>query len=123
MFFSDNPFSPCTCGADYVTVKECEFKREEAYYCIGNMIKEPICCTGKDRRKKQMKMCVWARTVNPMRGEKKESNQNSSRNKESGDGEKEQKKDGRLEGEGPEFYTCSKMKFYDKRNGTAYWVC
>lgn len=37
-------------------------------------------------------MCVWGRTMNPMRGEKNEPNQNSPRNKDGEDGEKEQKR-------------------------------
>lgn len=62
------------------------------------------------------KMCVWGRTMNPMRGEKNEPNQNSPRNKDGEDGEKEQKKGGRLEGKGPDFYTSSKTEFFVKRS-------
>lgn len=60
--------------------------------------------------------------MNPMRGEKNEPNQNSPRNKNGEDGEKEQKKGGRLEGKGPDFYTSSKTEFFVKRSWKAYYL-
>lgn len=53
---------------------------------------------------------------------KNEFHQNSPRNKDGEDGEKEQKKDGRLEREGPDFYTSSKTEFFVERTWKTYYL-